>query len=86
MEDELRSHLLHLAATYSDATGVSPATIGKRAINDNTFFQRLEAEAGFTVKTFDRVVGWLSDNWPECVVWPSVIPRPRVRAHEGDAA
>lgn len=76
MEETLRSQLMLLAAAFEAATGTSPKTIGKRALNDNTFFSRLETGHGFTIRTFDRCVEWLSANWPEDCEWPIDIERP----------
>ena len=77
MEETLRTHLLDLSRTFSDATKISPATVGKRALNDNTVFARLAAgDMGFNIRTYDRLVGWFSDNWPEDSEWPEGIERP----------
>jgi len=76
MEETLRQHLIDLAATYEAATGASRATIGKRALNDNTFYARIEDGSGFTIKTFDNLVGWFSENWPADPAWPEGIERP----------
>jgi hypothetical protein len=76
MEETLRASLIAAGALFEDKTGVSVATVGKRALNDNTFFSRLAAGSGFTIATFDRVVGWLSDNWPGDLSWPKDLPRP----------
>lgn len=77
MEDELRQHLATCAAAFAAATGITPATIGKRALNDNTFFARIAEGQGFTVRTYDRVVAWMSAEWPADAVWPEHIARPR---------
>lgn len=77
MEETLRSQLLTLAADFQTATGITPLTVGKRALNDNTFFGRLaERERSFNVRTFDRVVEWMSANWPDGTPWPAEIERP----------
>lgn len=84
MEETLRQSLFHLADAFTKATtvagrpGMTRQTIGKRAINDNTFFVRIERGDGFTVKTYDKIVGWFSENWPGAVDWPAGIERPRV--------
>lgn len=76
MEQTLRENLLDLAASYKDAAGASYASMGQGALNDNTFFSRIQAGKGFTVGTFDRVVAWFSDNWPADLAWPEGIERP----------
>jgi light-regulated signal transduction histidine kinase (bacteriophytochrome) len=76
MEETLRSNLIDLAAVFEQGAEVSRATIGKRALNDNTFYARIETGAGFNIKTFDRLIQWFSDNWPADVTWPAGIDRP----------
>lgn len=77
MEEILRQHLALCAAAYQRAAGVTPASIGKRALNDNTFFARcVEGASGFTIRTYDRVLAWLSENWPDDTEWPPQVPRP----------
>jgi hypothetical protein len=81
MEQTLRDHLSTLASKYAALTGTTAATVGKRAINDNTFFARVLEGQGFTVRTFDKVVAWFSDNWPDDASWPEGIER---RPFRGD--
>lgn len=80
LETSARNGLIQLAETYSTATGVSLATIGKRALNDNTFLARIVHGQTFTVRTYDRVVQWLSDNWPKEAAWPQSVERPKKKA------
>lgn len=79
MEAELRSNLLTLGKVYCEAADRSPKTIGMRVARDGRFFDRLEAEKAFTVKTYDTALQWFSDNWPEGLDWPSGIERPAPR-------
>lgn len=79
MEETLRAHLFECAALFEEATGITPATVGKRALNDNTYFARISSGQGFTIRTYDKVMEWLSANWPDGVVWPSDVPRPSTR-------
>lgn len=60
------------------AGGFSRGFIGKAALNDNSFFSRIEAGGGFTVRTYDRVVSWCAENWPAGVAWPAGVRRPQV--------
>ena len=86
MEETLRAHLLQLASAYSTKTGQSYATIGKRALNDNTFFARFEAgDVGFNIRTFDKVVQWFADNWPADAEWPADVPRPEPTPEPSEA-
>jgi len=76
MEETLRAHLFECAALFEEATGITPATVGKRALNDNTYFARISSGQGFTIRTYDKVMEWLSANWPDDVAWPKDVPRP----------
>lgn len=81
----LRTQLLELAKIFQAATKATPATIGKRALNDNTVFARLEAaEIGFGVRTYDRLTQYFSDNWPDELDWPTHILRPERSAQSAE--
>lgn len=86
MEEILRQHLIEAAKAFEAASGVSLATIGRRALNDNTLLARLASGQGFTVKTYDRLLGWLSENWPDNAVWPEGVIRPEPAAPTADLA
>lgn len=77
MEETLRLQLLDLADRFARATGSTLPTIGKQALNDNTFFGRLaNPKLSFNVRTYDRVVKWFSERWPGDAEWPASILRP----------
>lgn len=59
MEHELRAKLISTAERCTRLTDMSEATIGLKALNDNTFFKRLRSGAGFTVKTYDKVMAFM---------------------------
>lgn len=61
MEQELRDRLFETAAKLKALADISEQTIGQKAINDNTFFKRAREGAGFTVKTYDRLMAWMDD-------------------------
>lgn len=82
MEARLCAALKDLTDAFTEATDMSVATIGKRALNDNTFFQRVAAGDGFTLKTFDRVIRWFSDQWPAGTRWPADAARRPAPSHE----
>jgi hypothetical protein len=63
MEQELRTRLFETAQLVTAVTGQSEQAIGQKAIKDNTFFRRLrEHNAGFTVKTYDRLMAWMKSE------------------------
>lgn len=85
MEQKLRSDLISVADRFSEATGYSRGQISKYALADNTFFDRLDSGAGFTIRTYDRLVAWCHKNWPEGVRWPKEVaaPEPTKRKRRG---
>lgn len=76
MEESARADLLHLAAKFSAVAGVSLPAIAQRALNDNTFFTRIGEGSNFTLRTYDRLVVWFSENWPKGAAWPAEVVRP----------
>jgi hypothetical protein len=82
MEESARAILLLLAARFSDAEHVSLQAIGQRALKDNTFFLRIGGGSGFNVRTYDRLVAWFSENWPNRAEWPAQIERPALTQTE----
>jgi len=76
MEETLRAQLLKLADIFETAAGVTKPSVGKLALGDNTFFRRIAAGDNFTIKTFDKIVQWFAENWPEAADWPSDLARP----------
>lgn len=74
MEKELRNTLLETAAAFAKARGCAISTVSKRVKNDPNFFARLhDAKGTFTVRTFDEVMRWCADNWPEGKPLPLVM-------------
>ncbi len=82
MEETLRKQLLDLCHRHGEASNLTPGVLGKASLRDHTFFRRIEQGENFTVKTFDKVVQWFSDHWPEDATWPSDIPRPEQSADD----
>lgn len=79
MEEILRAQLATCCAAYIAVAGGSREKIGDLALNDNTFFRRvIDEQRGFTVRTYDRVIGWLAANWPPEATWPPEVPRPAI--------
>lgn len=74
MEQQLRHNLTKCAITYSVHERISMSAVGHRALRDGTFFDRIQ-RSSFTVKTYDRVMKWFEQNWPEGLDWPDGVPR-----------
>lgn len=62
MEQELRNNLIKTAEEVCKAKGVTEETIGLRALRDNTFFKRMRNGAGFTIRTYDRLMAWMESE------------------------
>ena len=65
-----------ICGLYRDATGRSEARISDLACANPYLFKRLRANKGCTIATYNRVLAWFSDHWPDGVHWPAEIPRP----------
>ena len=77
LEARARENLANLTERFCEATGASKASVGQRALNDNTFVPRVvEGDTTCTLRTYDRVLQWFSDNWPSSTRWPRGIERP----------
>ena len=76
---DYRSRLLLVARTFATAERLSLARVSTKVRNDGKFFDRIEKGAGCTVDTFELVMRWFSDRWPEGVPWPEEVARPQSR-------
>ena len=76
MEAELVDNLRSVFSSYADASKLSPSTVWMRAAKDARFMSRIESGSGFTVKTYDSVMRWFSENWPDGATWPKTVSRP----------
>lgn len=75
MEKTLKQNLEKLRILM-EASGVSERTLGRAAIKNPLLFERIRQGKGFTVRIYDDVVQWVSDNWPAGLDWPKDIERP----------
>lgn len=88
MENDLRRILLETAAACAAAHGCAVSTIARRCRNDSKFFRRIaDTDQTFTVRTYDEVMAWFMDNWPDgqdrpvdLLRWASEFARNRERA------
>lgn len=66
MEKELRKTLMETAVAFAKASDCAVSTVSRRVKNDPNFFSRLsDPTKSFTARTFDEVMRWCADNWPE---------------------
>lgn len=54
------------AALWAEANGASQAKLGRLAINDSSYFNRVESPQGTTTATLEKFARFLvdPDNWP----------------------
>lgn len=76
MEAELIRHLQALLVGFRTHKDLAESTIGKHCAADGAFFSRLRDGNTLTVRKYDAVVGWFSENWPDGAEWPADVTRP----------
>ena len=77
------ANLVILCRIYQRVTGLSESRVADKVSTNPYLFLRLRDGKGCTVRTYNRVLQWFSDNWPENLPWPADIPRPEPRVKEG---
>lgn len=87
MERELLENMLTVTGAYEAATDRSRSYVARAALGNSKFFDQIESGIGWTARTYDRLMQWLSDNWPEGFGWPPGVERPQPQPQQrGDAA
>jgi hypothetical protein len=59
-EVDIRTALLRRAERFCALTERSRSDLGKRAVNDSHFLYRIENGEGFTVRTYQRVMDYIT--------------------------
>jgi hypothetical protein len=77
IEAQLKSNLRALVTAFVAKSGISPTETWRKAARDGHFLARVESGGGFTVRNYDSIVQWFSDNWPDGAEWPSNVSRPK---------
>ncbi len=80
--------LVDVARRFASARGIGLWRVGYLAVGDGKFFVRL-AKGGrhtCTLKSANRALLYLADNWPQAAHWPHGIPRPRPKSEREAAA
>ena len=70
-------HLIKVAEPLAIFLGRSEATLSNKCMGHARFFSRLRKGLGCSVTSYNKMMQWLSDNWPEDLEWPADIPRPK---------
>ena len=80
----MKDRLLAAAEVYAGAKDIKLTSVGMYATRDGGLFERLSNGGMCSAKVYDRVMQWLSDNWPMGEAWPRGVPRPaRTRGKRG---
>lgn len=69
----LRHTLLAAGKVIAARYDANLKLIGTRCAADRTFFQRLEAGEGLTIRKAEEALAWLSFHWPPDRVWPKTF-------------
>ncbi|MBY3332509.1 hypothetical protein HFN98_18030 [Rhizobium laguerreae] len=65
MENDLRQSLLATARIYGELTDCALSTVSRRVKNNASFFSGIaDPSKSFTARTYDEVMRWFADNWP----------------------
>ncbi len=83
---DLRQNLIGLFERYSAAMGVSESRVSTIVLSGGHRIARIRGGGSFTVATYDRVLRWFSDHWPEGVEWPGEVERPEPAPKRPEAA
>lgn len=59
---DLKAELLAQAETYCATAKISRARLATLVANDGKFFDRIEAGGGFTVRMYERFMGYFHDH------------------------
>ena len=68
---------LILVDTFSSSVKLAEATVSSRLFNDGKRISGIRGGSDIGVRRLQVAISWLSDHWPEGVIWPDYIPRPK---------
>ncbi len=71
---------LNLVGLYRKHTGLAESTVSHRLFNDGKRIEMLRDGRDVGIRKVEDAVQFLSDNWPDAVVWPKKIERPKTSA------
>ena len=67
--------IVFLAERYAKARKISLTTLSRWANGSHTWLDRCKT-GRVTFRSAFAYIQWLSDQWPEGLLWPGDIPRP----------
>ena len=68
---------LELVSRFAEASGISEATASTRLFNDGKRMQQLRNGGDVGIRKVEAAMHRMSECWPEGVVWPRQIKRPK---------
>lgn len=73
----LIGRLKHLSETYCEAANVPLTRVSRTVFGDQRRLDRVFSDqVSLTIPSFERLVEWFADNWPDDLAWPEGIERP----------
>lgn len=79
--ERLTQNLFDLSTAYARYKGLRLGSLSVYANCQSEFFGRISRgkAVDFKISTYDRLITWFSDNWPDELPWPVGLERPTVR-------
>jgi hypothetical protein len=80
----LTQNLYDLSTAYARHRQIRLASLSTYAGCQAQFFVKIARDkpVDFKISTYDRLVQWFSQNWPDDLQWPVGLERPRPLKHE----
>ncbi|MBR1206593.1 MULTISPECIES: hypothetical protein [unclassified Bradyrhizobium] len=80
-EQACKKKLLACAEAYARQRDIKLTTLGRIVVNDSRFFSQMhDGGRSFTVRKYDEILRWFSQNWAPGVAWPDWVERPALPA------
>jgi hypothetical protein len=73
----LREQFIRAFDAFVAHSGLAESTLSDRLLKSGSRFRRIRESSDISTATFERVMRWLSDNWPEGAEWPEGVERPK---------
>lgn len=77
---DLGRSLLLCADVYCQARNITRPTLSGRVFKDSRTLDRVANGGSLTVRSYQRCMTWLADNWPDGADWPADVDRPGTTA------
>lgn len=73
----LREQFIRAFDAFVAHSGLAESTLSDRLLKSGSRFRRIRESSDISTATFERVMQWLSDNWPDGAEWPAGVERPK---------